>query len=86
VILETFSRLGLDPLDRPAVLVASHGPFAWGVSVEASVENAIALEEVAASALHTIQLRAGAEPIDDALRQRHFTRKQGPSAYYGQAR
>jgi L-ribulose-5-phosphate 4-epimerase len=86
VILETFSRLGLDPLDRPAVLVASHGPFAWGASAEAAVENAIALEEVAASALRTIQLRADAPPIDDVLRQRHFRRKHGPAAYYGQAR
>ena len=86
VILETFSRLGLDPLDRSAVLVASHGPFAWGASVEAAVENAIALEEVAASALRTIQLRADAPPIDDVLRQRHYRRKHGPAAYYGQAR
>jgi L-ribulose-5-phosphate 4-epimerase len=86
VIVETFGRLELDPLDRPAVLVASHGPFAWGVSVEAAVENAIALEEVAASALRTIELRADVQPIDDALRRRHFRRKHGPAAYYGQTR
>jgi L-ribulose-5-phosphate 4-epimerase len=85
VILETFSRLELDPLDRPAVLVASHGPFVWGASVEAAVENAIALEEIAASALRTSQLRPEATPIDDVLRQRHFRRKHGPAAYYGQA-
>jgi L-ribulose-5-phosphate 4-epimerase len=85
VILETFARLELDPLDRPAVLVASHGPFAWGASVEAAVENAIALEEVAASALRTIRLREDVQPIDDALRRRHFRRKHGPAAYYGQA-
>jgi L-ribulose-5-phosphate 4-epimerase len=85
VILETFARLELDPLDRPAVLVASHGPFAWGASVEAAVENAIALEEVAASALRTIQLREDVQPLDDALRRRHFRRKHGPAAYYGQA-
>jgi L-ribulose-5-phosphate 4-epimerase len=85
VILETFSHLGLDPLDRPAALVASHGPFAWGASLEAAVENAIALEEVAASGLRTIQLRADAPPIDDVLRRRHFRRKHGPAAYYGQS-
>jgi L-ribulose-5-phosphate 4-epimerase len=85
VILETFAGLELDPLDRPAVLVASHGPFAWGASVEAAVENAVALEEVAASALRTIQLREDAQAIDDALRRRHFQRKHGPAAYYGQA-
>ena len=86
VILETFVRLELEPLDRPAVLVASHGPFAWGASVEEAVENAIALEEVAAGALRTRQLRADVPPIADDLRRRHFRRKHGPEAYYGQTR
>ena len=86
VILETFVRLELDPLGRPAVLVASHGPFAWGASVEEAVENAIALEEVAAGALRTRQLRADVPPIADDLRRRHFRRKHGPEAYYGQTR
>jgi L-ribulose-5-phosphate 4-epimerase len=86
VIVETFAGLELDPLDRPAVLVASHGPFAWGVSAAAAVENAIALEEVAASALRTVALRGDAQPIEDVLRRRHFRRKHGPAAYYGQAK
>ena len=86
VILETFVRLELEPLGRPAVLVASHGPFAWGASVEEAVENAIALEEVAAGALRTRQLRADVPPIADDLRRRHFRRKHGPEAYYGQTR
>jgi L-ribulose-5-phosphate 4-epimerase len=86
VILETFARLELEPLGRPAVLVASHGPFAWGASVEEAVENAIALEEVAAGALRTRQLRADVPPIADDLRRRHFRRKHGPEAYYGQTR
>jgi L-ribulose-5-phosphate 4-epimerase len=85
VILETFVRLGVEPLDRPAVLVASHGPFAWGSSPEAAVENAIALEEVAAGALRTRQVRADVLPIGDDLRRRHFRRKHGSAAYYGQA-
>lgn len=85
VILETFTRLDVDPLDRPAVLVASHGPFSWGRSVEEAVENAIALEEVAAGALRTRQVRADVAPIGDDLRRRHFRRKHGPAAYYGQA-
>jgi L-ribulose-5-phosphate 4-epimerase len=84
VILETFVRLGVEPLDRPAVLVASHGPFTWGADVGDAVENAIALEEVAAGALRTEQLRAGVEQIGDDLRRRHFRRKHGPAAYYGQ--
>jgi L-ribulose-5-phosphate 4-epimerase len=86
VILETFLRLGIEPLDRPAALVASHGPFAWGASVEEAVENAIALEEVAAGALRTRQVRPDVAPIGDDLRGRHFRRKHGRAAYYGQSR
>jgi len=85
VIVETFDRLALEPLDRPAVLVVSHGPFAWGASVEDAVENAIALEEVAAGALRTRQVRPDVAPIADDLRRRHFRRKHGPAAYYGQS-
>ncbi len=84
VIVETFARCGHEPLDMPAVLVASHGPFTWGASVEHAVDNAIALEEVAAGALRTRQLRADIPPIGDQLRRRHFRRKHGPEAYYGQ--
>ena len=85
VIVETFARLELEPLDRPAVLVASHGPFAWGDSPEQAVENAIALEAVAAGALRTRQVRRDVVPIGDDLRRRHFRRKHGSAAYYGQA-
>lgn len=84
VIVEELARLDRDPLTCPAVLVASHGPFAWGADAAAAVENAVALEAVAASALRTEQLRPGAEPIADDLRERHFQRKHGPAAYYGQ--
>ena len=84
VVLETFGRLELEPLDRPAVLVASHGPFTWGASVEDAVENAVALEEVAAVALRTRQVRGDVPAIGDDLRRRHFRRKHGSSAYYGQ--
>ena len=84
VVVETLERLGLDPLETPAALVASHGPFAWGEDVEGAVENAVALEAVAASALRTELLRPEAAPIGDELLQRHFLRKHGPSAYYGQ--
>ena len=84
VIVEEFARLDLDPLARPAVLVASHGPFAWGADVSAAVENAVALEAVAASAFRTELLRPGIGPVGDELRGRHFRRKHGPDAYYGQ--
>ncbi len=84
VIVETVARLGLDPLERPAVLVASHGPFAWGAGAEEAVENAIALEVVAESSFRTELLRPGVEPIPTELLDRHFLRKHGPGAYYGQ--
>ena len=84
VIVETFAALELQPLTRPAVLVASHGPFAWGASVEEAVENAIALEVVATSAYHSVELAGELEPIPAELRAKHFLRKHGASAYYGQ--
>jgi L-ribulose-5-phosphate 4-epimerase len=84
VIVETLERLGLDPLEMPAALVASHGPFAWGADAATAVENAVALEAVAAMALHTRALAADAERIDDDLLRRHYERKHGASAYYGQ--
>lgn len=86
VIVETFAAPALDPLEMPAVLVASHGPFAWGVDVAQAVENAVALEAVAASSFRTELLHPGAEPIGDDLLRRHFLRKHGPEAYYGQDR
>jgi L-ribulose-5-phosphate 4-epimerase len=82
VIVETLADV--DPLAMPAVLVAGHGPFAWGADAAQAVENAVALEAVAASALRTELLRPGTGPIDDALLDRHFLRKHGPGAYYGQ--
>jgi L-ribulose-5-phosphate 4-epimerase len=86
VIVETFAAARLDPLTRPAVLVASHGAFAWGADVDDAVENAVALELVAASASRTEQLSPLVEEINDGLRRRHFLRKHGPAAYYGQPR
>jgi L-ribulose-5-phosphate 4-epimerase len=86
VIVETFEGRELDPLGTPAVLVASHGPFAWGVDVAQAVENATALETVAELALYTLVLKAEASALDDDLLERHFSRKHGPDAYYGQPR
>ena len=86
VIVETFESRGLDPLETPAALVASHGPFAWGVDVAQAIENALALETVAELALYTLVLKSEASALDDALLERHFSRKHGPDAYYGQPR
>jgi L-ribulose-5-phosphate 4-epimerase len=84
VIVETFATRGLDPLATPAVLVASHGPFAWGTSAEEAVENAIALEAVAAIAYHSVTLVEGLEAIAPELLAKHHSRKHGATAYYGQ--
>ncbi|MGZ4339612.1 MAG: L-ribulose-5-phosphate 4-epimerase AraD [Gaiellaceae bacterium] len=86
VIVETIERLHADPLDMPAVLVESHGPFVWGEDAAHAVENAIALESVAELALHTLLLAPDAAPTSDGLLLRHFLRKHGAAAYYGQGR
>jgi L-ribulose-5-phosphate 4-epimerase len=84
VIVETLDALGLDAERMPAVLVASHGPFAWGGSAVEAATNAAALEVVAAMAARTLALDPDAPSIGDELRSRHFGRKHGPGAYYGQ--
>jgi len=85
VIVERFREGGLDPLELPGVLVVGHGPFAWGQSPEAAVENAIALESIARMALYTRLINPSAGAIDGVLLDRHFHRKHGPGAYYGQS-
>jgi L-ribulose-5-phosphate 4-epimerase len=82
VIIEALTEL--DPREVPAVLVASHGPFAWGTSAREAVEHAAALEQIAHVAFNTVVLAASTAPISDALHRRHFRRKHGATAYYGQ--
>jgi L-ribulose-5-phosphate 4-epimerase len=72
-----------NPLDIPAILVNGHGPFCWGTNAESAVQNAITLEEVAKMALFTILL-GKTQPIDQYLLDKHFKRKHGDGAYYGQ--
>ncbi len=84
VIIETFQSLGLDPLQVPGVLVNCHAPFTWGKDAHNAVHNAVVLEEVAKMAFHTFQLNPGIEPMDQTLLDRHFLRKHGANAYYGQ--
>lgn len=86
VIIETLETLGLGPLEMPAILVRSHGPFTWGPDAAEAFANAIALEAVATMAWLTLELDPETRPIDDALLGRHFGRKHGPAAYYGQVR
>ena len=84
VIVEAIQASGLDPLALPAALVVSHGPFAWGAAIEDAVENAVALEAVAALAERTLALQADCPELDSTLHNRHFSRKHGPGRYYGQ--
>jgi L-ribulose-5-phosphate 4-epimerase len=83
-VVETIERAGIDPLDLPAALVRGHGPFVWGAGVAEAVENAIALEAVAALALRTLSIESEVGELDERLRERHFNRKHGPNRYYGQ--
>ena len=84
VIVETFRRRELDPLGVPGVLVASHAPYAWGADPEKAVENAVVLEFAAQMAVHTYGLNASSSAIPPALLDKHFLRKHGTGAYYGQ--
>ena len=84
VILERFSTGKLNPEQIPGVLVANHGPFAWGKSPKAALNNGIILEEVAKMAMGTVQLNSEIANIPQALLDKHFHRKHGPEAYYGQ--
>jgi L-ribulose-5-phosphate 4-epimerase len=84
VIAECFAKRALNPLQIPGVLVASHAPFAWGATIEKAVENAIVLEFCAQMALNSLSLSPNIPPIPQALLDKHFLRKHGPKAYYGQ--
>jgi L-ribulose-5-phosphate 4-epimerase len=83
-IVERFRAGGLDPAQMPAVLVANHGPFIWGPDPETAVHNAAVLELVAQMAFLTLQLNPGLPAMPSHLLDRHFLRKHGPGAYYGQ--
>jgi L-ribulose-5-phosphate 4-epimerase len=77
---------GLDPLGCPAVLVAGHAPFCWGKSVTDAAHIAVIVEELAAMAWQTLTINPAAQPISQALRDKHHFRKHGPNASYGQAK
>jgi L-ribulose-5-phosphate 4-epimerase len=83
VIIERFK--GLDPIQMPAILVANHGPFTWGADPAAAVEATVVLEQIATMALGTITINPGQGPISKALLDKHYLRKHGKNAYYGQS-
>ena len=77
---------GIDPMQMPAVLVAGHGPFSWGDDPAAAVDATVVLEQIAAMALGTITINPNQGPISSALLDKHYLRKHGINAYYGQPR
>ncbi|MFZ5967312.1 MAG: L-ribulose-5-phosphate 4-epimerase [Bacillota bacterium] len=82
VIVETFERL--NPIYVPGIIVNNHGPFTWGKDAHDAVHNAVVLEEVAMMAYHTCSLSPDINPIHQTLLDKHFLRKHGDNAYYGQ--
>lgn len=82
VIVETFANI--NPMEVPGVLVNMHGPFSWGKDAADAVHNAVVLEEVAKMALRTYMLNPNIGPMDQNLLDKHFLRKHGANAYYGQ--
>lgn len=75
---------GIDPDQVPAVLVNSHGPFAWGTDPHNAVHNSVVLEELAFMAFHTEAMNPGISPMQSELLDKHYLRKNGKNAYYGQ--
>lgn len=77
---------GMDPMQMPAILVANHGPFTWGADPATAVEETVVLEQIAAMALGTITINPNQGSINIALLEKHYLRKHGKNAYYGQPR
>lgn len=86
VIVETFENKGINPDDIPGVLVKNHGPFSWGTDAFNAVHNAVVLEEVANMNFNTMLINPGVEKINKNLLNKHYLRKHGANAYYGQSK
>lgn len=84
IIVETFRERGIDPVAVPAVICFSHGPFTWGKDAAQAVYHAVVLEEVAKMGIYTRQVRGDAAPAPQRILDKHYLRKHGPGAYYGQ--
>ena len=84
VIIAAYAERQLDPLAIPGCLISQHAPFAWGASVEKAVYHAAVLERLARMAVHTAALNANPPPLPHFLLARHWQRKHGANAYYGQ--
>ena len=86
VIIETFNERGIDPNQIPGVLVNDHGPFTWGDSPAEAVHNSVVLEQVAEMTYHTMQLNNKDVQMSQSLLDKHYLRKHGKDAYYGQGK
>ncbi|HLS36145.1 MAG TPA: L-ribulose-5-phosphate 4-epimerase [Bacillota bacterium] len=84
VISETFEKREIDPLQVPAVLVNDHGPFTWGENAKNAVYHSVVLEQIAKMAYRTIKLNPNGVEMDQKLLDKHYLRKHGKDAYYGQ--
>ncbi len=84
VIVEGFTERSIDPVAVPATLVRNHGPFTWGKDAAQAVYHAVVLDEVCKMAARTEMLQPGVEPAPQHLQDKHYLRKHGPNAYYGQ--
>ncbi|MBC1794704.1 L-ribulose-5-phosphate 4-epimerase [Listeria booriae] len=86
VIVETFSERGVNPTDVPGVLLHGHGPFTWGKDATSAVMNAVVLDEVCKMNYYTRQLNSYAEELPKRVLDKHYLRKHGKNAYYGQGK
>ena len=86
VIIETFEDRGINPIYTPAVICRNHGPFSWGKDAQEAVHNAVVLEEIAKMARFTEMINPQVSSAPDCIRDKHFYRKHGEHAYYGQSR
>ena len=84
VIIEELTNRGIEPLHTPGIVCASHGPFTWGKNPAQAVYHAVVLEEVSKMAVYTRQIKGDAAPAPQNIQDKHFLRKHGPNAYYGQ--
>ena len=84
LIIETFIRRNINLLNMPMVLIAGHGPFTWGENAYKAVYNAVVLEEICKMAHLTLNIDSNAKPLPDYIIKKHWDRKHGPNAYYGQ--
>lgn len=84
VIIETLAKENISPLSMPGILCTNHGPFAWGKDADSAVHNAVVLEEVARMACYTELINAQVKPAPQEIADKHYLRKHGADAYYGQ--